>query len=498
MLEAQAHSLLRYYLKETEADSPWKHHLTMTRMVARGLRLKRSTIIQTGVTHERSELSYLVPALLSDAPVIIVTNKNKQEILLREKIPQLQTSLNSDRYISNNKAIITQKKSFLLILDYSTWLDLFFAQRLAQNIITIITEAEQLPNIIKDYLTETITSSQLFQLISEETINQDIIRDKLAKLTKLIYDHPPNPYNSYLLEEAEIELIKSLATLYQESNHQQLKQFLTKLLSNQSYVSYFTIDRSRSVFKLKVYPLELKSSLSHLWNNQNLIFISNYLEPEKYPRDYSEELGFKLDNFTCLKFTPSAHKQALKLYFINSLPFPNSPHFFPQVHQEILALVGAIKINHNPIVIIIDDLPLQGQITASLASNFGSRVQLQRTDITDNTILVCDIKFWLKNQTILPPPQLVIMPTLPIPSLENPLISAQVTYYKKRKKDWFRLFLLPSTIKILQQATVSVREHEGVLAVLDNRINYRSYGTRILEALEPYAKINYLDLDWLN
>ena len=95
-------------------------------------------------------------------------------------------------------------------------------------------------------------------------------------------------------------------------------------------------------------------------------------------------------------------------------------------------------------------------------------------------------------------PQLLIIPTLPIPSLENPLISAQVTYYKNNKKDWFRLFLLPYTIKILQQAITSIRKHDGVLALLDNRVNNRSYGTKILQALEPYGKINYLDLDWLN
>jgi ATP-dependent DNA helicase DinG len=31
------------------------------------------------------------------------------------------------------------------------------------------------------------------------------------------------------------------------------------------------------------------------------------------------------------------------------------------------------------------------------------------------------------------------------------------------------------------------------VAVLDNRVNARSYGRQILSALEPYAKVNYLD-----
>ena len=175
---------------------------------------------------------------------------------------------------------------------------------------------------------------------------------------------------------------------------------------------------------------------------------------------------------------------------------PNNEEFYLLVNQEILGLVSAIKVNHHPIVIIINDLPLQGQITTNLAANFGSRVKLNNLQISHNDILVCDLNFWLNHQEVILPPQLLIIPTLPIPVLENPLIAAKVTFYKNQKRDWFRLFLLPQTIKVLQQAVTSVRKNEGVLALLDNRVNYRSYGVKILESLEPYGKVNYLDLDW--
>ncbi len=249
---------------------------------------------------------------------------------------------------------------------------------------------------------------------------------------------------------------------------------------------------------MKVVPLELKSLMNNFWKKNNIIFLANYLEPEKFPINYSDNLGIDLEDFTCLKFAPSSRHKSLKIYSTKNLPLPNSPNFLLRINQELLALIGAIKINHRPIIVITDDLPLQGQITTSLAANFGSRVKLNSQIISDNTILVCELAFWLNNYTKLRSPQLLVMPTLPIPSLENPLISAQVTYYKNRKKDWFRLFLLPYTIQIMQQASISIRQNDGVLALLDNRVNYRSYGTKILESLEPYAKINYLDLDWLN
>jgi ATP-dependent DNA helicase DinG len=38
-----------------------------------------------------------------------------------------------------------------------------------------------------------------------------------------------------------------------------------------------------------------------------------------------------------------------------------------------------------------------------------------------------------------------------------------------------------------------VREAQGVVALLDNRVNHRSYGQQILSSLSPLARINYVD-----
>ncbi len=502
MLEAKVHSQLRTFLRNQQ-DSAWNHHLTMARMVARGLRLKRSTIIQTGVSHEEYLPSYITPALLCDSPVMIVTDKQRQKKLIENDLYFFQKSLNIGLSIENKNEINIVNKPNLLVVDYQTWLDKTYSHSLNSSSSIIVTNAEKLPNIISDYLTQEIISQQWYQLVIDFPQHQDILRDKLAKLTQLIYAHPRNRDDSYLLDEEEIIVINQICELVKtvgdnNSAGQKFLDFQSKLLSYPNYVGYFKIDRNQPSFSLNVSPLELKSSINKIWQNNNFVLIANYLEPEKYPVDYGDKLGIDLEEFTCLKFFPSAQKYSLKMYFTKGLPFPNNPNFLAKVNQEILALVAAIKIDHHPIVIIIDDLPLQGQITTNLAANFGTRVQLKSQKIKNNTILVCDLKFWLTHQTTIKSPQLLIIPTLPIPSLENPLVSAQVTYYKQRKKDWFRLFLLPQTIKILQRATISVRENNGVLALLDNRVNHRSYGIKILQSLEPYEKINYLDLDWLN
>ncbi|MGI0480723.1 helicase C-terminal domain-containing protein [Geminocystis sp. CENA526] len=502
MLEVEVHSELRNFLRQ-KSQLGWIHHLTMARMVARGLRLGRSTIIQTGTSYLQYYPSYLIPALLANDDVIIVAKKEIQQLLVKEKIPCLQQWLNTDKFVSTNCQEKGLKSATLYVINYQYWLDLVFNNVLNESAVTIIEEAENLLDIITEYLTQEITAEDWYNLQLLLPHHQNFLREKLARLTKLIYSHPNNPYNSYLLEDEEIIIIQELCNLVKEKTTQEpvykkLINFCEALSQNHQYINYFTVNRSNGSFTLKSSPLELKNLINNIWQNRTFILLSSYLDTNKYPLDYSQSLGLNLEDFTCLKFSPDGQNQNLNLYFPRNFPFPNNPHFQHRVSQEIVALVSSIKVNHYPIIIIVDDVPLQGQITANLASYFGSRVKLNSLDIGENSILVCDIKFWLNYQDKLLNPILLIFATLPIPSLENPLIGAQVTHYKNQKKDWFRLFLLPYAIKILQQSTMSIRKNQGVIALLDNRVNYRSYGINILRSLEPYAKINYVDMFEIN
>jgi ATP-dependent DNA helicase DinG len=110
-----------------------------------------------------------------------------------------------------------------------------------------------------------------------------------------------------------------------------------------------------------------------------------------------------------------------------------------------------------------------------------------------DTILVTGWDFWLQVQHRLPSPQLLAIATLPIPSLEDPRVAGRVAYYKRRRQDWFRLYLLPEALRTLQKATAPVRDRQGVVALLDNRVLHRSYGKQVLTALSPYARINYVE-----
>jgi ATP-dependent DNA helicase DinG len=144
-------------------------------------------------------------------------------------------------------------------------------------------------------------------------------------------------------------------------------------------------------------------------------------------------------------------------------------------------------------VLIIDDLPLKSRIASTLAAEFGSRVKVEKGDCQVGDVLVTGWAFWQAHQRSLPYPNLMAIATLPFPSLENPKVAGRVAYYKQQRQDWFRLYLLPEALRVLQQAIAPLRSQSSLLALFDSRVLHRTYGQQVLTALGPYARVNYLD-----
>ena len=152
----------------------------------------------------------------------------------------------------------------------------------------------------------------------------------------------------------------------------------------------------------------------------------------------------------------------------------------------------------SDLFILLDDVPLKAQLGSILAAEFGTKVQIENTHLSQNSILISGWDFWHYHQDDLPLPQLLIIATLPLPSLEHPLVASRVNYYKRQHQDWFRSYLLPTALQAIQRAVMPLRESQGIVTILDSRVNSHSYGKRILGALEPYAKSNYIDNSWFN
>ncbi|PPS40629.1 helicase C-terminal domain-containing protein [Chroococcidiopsis sp. TS-821] len=518
MIEAEVHYSLHNFLR-SQGEASWHHHLTMARLVARGLRLKRSALIQVGAGsgyQGRYRLSYLAPALMWQEAVIIVAPEEVQQRLLRVEIPPLQQWLQTEKQILTSNSWADDDFQGLLLTSPASWLEAQLAGKgFPSNIPTILDGVDDLEAWTRTQLTATIQPSDWDELMLAFPKHVEAIRDARVQLTKAIFQHPVNPYECYLSSQQEQDILYSLdqtlaisrqSTAPQRTdNHDSEPSMSTRklgvphawrkfwqLCSSDNQLLWATVARSQGSFSLHSSPVEVASTLAPIWSRQPVVLVGSALDQETEAPIYRKNLG--LGELTCLKFSDDRRENLIQLYLPDRLPLPNTPEFQTAFIEKVHSLLSLTTASPGLTVILVGDVPLKAQVGAALAAEFGSRVQVEKTTSLDQRgILIAGWEFWRQHLGELPTPQLLIVATLPLPSLENPLVAGRVAYYKRKHQDWFRLYLLPAALNELSRAIAPVRERHGVVALLDSRVLHRSYGSQVLAALSPMARIDYLD-----
>jgi ATP-dependent DNA helicase DinG len=461
VLEVQVHTALRDILRLDPvgiASPIWPHHLSMARLVARAVRLGKPAIIQTGVpaTQAPYRSSYLTPALFWGKPVAIVAESRILHQISTD-LPQLQKSLSIDAPHS------------LLLLTPEVWLEKNL------DIPVIIDGADRLENWAQDWLQAEIKPTD-WELLPDSI-------DQRVQLTKSIFQRPVNPYDCYFLGEEELLILQELLTNRElPTVWQKFQQQFTKDWS------WARVDRSQGSLTLFTRPIDLGSELAPIWARQTCVAIGNVLDSETTAPSFRQELG--LGEMTAVRFGAGISLDPIQLYVPNWMPMPNTPMFqtafvrvaIELIHRQLLAATGFI-------VIVVGDTPLKAQAAAAIAAQYGSRVQVEKLGLGTQNILVTGWDFWCNHQEELPSPKLLIIATLPIPSVEDPLVAAKVSGYKQQRQDWFRQYLLPAGMKVLRRSIATVARSAGLVAILDNRTNNRSYGSQIIATLGAVGKV---------
>ena len=509
MIEAEVHQLLREFLRQ-QGYHQWPHHLTMARLVARALRLGRSALLQIGSTaayrgHYR--LSYLMPALVWPGPIVLAVPPAIHQKLVQDEIPTLLQTLPTIKSIHVGDHWPSETFQGILITTPSAWLSAQLTPLgqakpvpFPDNIVTLIDGIDPLIDWIRTQLTCSLDDADWHQLGLAYPAQQTIIRDLRVKLTHLAFQHPANPYSCYLADAEEyallIDLYEKLAETPLGLNALPFSwQRFRQQLKRDDGMTWLQLNRESGQLFLQCAPVDLTEMMTPIWQRQPVVLIGAAVDEERHAESYRQRLG--LDDLTCLKFTPDRQQDGIELYTPDQLPMPNSSRFPNAILQEIRNLLQLPETRTQPTVILVGDNPLKAQIGSILAAEYGSRVQVERDELSKNGILIAGWEFWQDYRLRCPSPGLLIITTLPIPSLENPLVAGQVAYYKKLRQDWFRLFLLPTALQALQLAIAPISAQQGKVALLDNRVNHRSYGRIILKTLNPIAQSTYLDPSWL-
>ncbi|NJR37588.1 MAG: ATP-dependent DNA helicase [Leptolyngbyaceae cyanobacterium CSU_1_4] len=504
MIEVEVHQQLRAFLRD-QGEPYWHHHLTMARLVARALRLGRSALIQAGAPsgyHGRYRLSYLMPLLIWQGPVVLVATEAVQQRLLMVEFPRLRQWIQTSKAIRTGDRFPADDFQGLLLTTPQAWLSdrLHSEGRFPSGIPTIMDGVDDLETWARQQLT-TQLHPQDWDALMRTCPNQiELIRDTRVQLTRSIFQHPINPYDRYLIDPQEQEILEGLYRSLHENllNPAELSglpvswQAFGQALRTDKQLLWAALIRNQGQFVLHASPVEVSANLQPIWLQQPIVLIGGTLDPETEAKTYRQQMG--LGNLTCLKFSVDRQTELIQLYVPDRLPMPNTPQFQPVLMQEIRALLGATNtVNQGLTVVLVEDVPLKAQVGSMLAAEYGSRVQVEKTCLDDHGVLITGWSFWRQHQAVLPAPHLLIIATLPIPSLEDPLVAGRVAHHKQLRQDWFRLYLLPETLSELQRAIAPIRETQGVVALLDNRVNHRSYGQQVLAALSPSARINYID-----
>ncbi|MGA7937325.1 MAG: helicase C-terminal domain-containing protein [Kovacikia sp.] len=518
MIEVEVHQQLRAFLRE-QGKPYWSHHLTMARLVARALRLGRSALMQTDPLSRyqgRYRLSYLVPVLMWQGPVILIATEAVQQRLLMVEIPQLRQWFQTSKPIRTGDRFPDAGFQGLLLTTPESWLSdrLHQQGRFPDGIPTILDGVDDLESWSHQQLTSAIQPADWDDLMLACPDHAEAIRDARVQLTKTIFQRPPNPYNCCLLEPYERTILDTLFEDLQTSLPSLSNFHPPALLPASSYLLpacdlppawkgfresfqatdhliWANIARRQGQFSLNCGPVEIASSLALIWSHQPVVLIGGALDLDSDASVYRHRVG--LNDLTCLKFFSDRQDELIQLYIPDGIPMPNTPEFQQALIQEMHTLLRVSSSAQGLTVLLVGDVPLKAQVGSVLASEFGSRVQVERTCLEENGVLVTGWEFWHQHQSVLPAPHLLVIATLPIPSLENPLVAGRVAHYKQQRQDWFRLYLLPEALSELQRAIAPIRERQGIVALLDSRVIHRNYGHQVLAALNPLARLSYLD-----
>jgi ATP-dependent DNA helicase DinG len=504
VIEVEVHQQLRQLLRQLP-DAGWPHQLTMARMVARGLRLGRSTLIQvpSGGQHR---LSYLLPALMWPHGTLLCAPASVQAQILGEEIPWLQQTLQLHKPVLQKDRWPDADFQGLLLVDPLDWLQARLrGAEMPTGIPLILDGAEDLEEWAYQVLTLTIEANHWQQLRQIFPAEAERISQAQVQLALQLLRRPLSRCLVQADEQVHLEVALSLVAGYRGWLPDPWDQLRRRLGAEGDPASRWVwwAETNRETGRLTLYhsPVALHEWLAPIWATQPVVIIGEALDLDRQAESYRWRLG--LPDLTPLRFSSGEEwirsggepLPSLALY-LPWLPLPNSPLFREHLLQELKSLIAKAQ---GFVVVLVSDQPLQVQVGAALAAEFGSRVRVNSPFRGEKGILVCDWSYWLQHKASLPCPELLAIATLPFPSMEDPRVAARVQYLQRSRQDWFRQYLLPVAASQLQRAVAPLRQGSEVaeatglpqrwVAILDSRIIARSYGVALLNALGPTLRI---------
>ncbi len=250
--------------------------------------------------------------------------------------------------------------------------------------------------------------------------------------------------------------------------------------------------------KTDVTPILTSATLSV---NGSLHFMANEL-------GLAQPLGEGGERSTTLVSYPSPfdYRKQAELYLPPPHRFPDDPNageaYTEAVATEILALIErsqghalALFTSTQAMQRAANWVIPQTQLPIRVQGDWPKHKLLAWFSATPGAVLFATASFW--EGIDLPGQQLrcVIIDKIPFTSPEEPLHQARVEELKQQGGDWFKGYALPMALLRLKQGVgrlIRTQSDEGLLALLDPRLQTKGYGKTLLAQLPPMRPLTSL------
>ena len=476
MLEARVHQQLKRLLHQ-DGGPLWGHHLSLSRLVARSLRRHDVTLIAIAPGSEPSwHLSALLPCCLAGEAVALVMSQQLHQRLQRVDLPRLhRVGIATPLWEGDNCP-----------QDIPLWLlkpaELLRAHQEGQlqGRQLVVLDSGQLEKDLQSAMGVTLEVQDWHRLQQAHPALAQAVGCCFDQLNHQVFAHPANPLGRVPISEAAEAPLRQLLV-----NHGPLPDPWQRWLQARSaWASWAEVDYRLLRWRWRRQPLDPLRVLRPLLSARGVILCGSP-GPGKTLED---SLGSR--PVVRVKLGDPPLQDPLPLYAPRRQPLPNTPvfphHLLDQCRRLVLARSGLTAV-------LLDDVPLRQALASGLAAEFGSRVVHQCLTPADNGVVCTGWGWWQAHHHELPLPGQLVIGSLPLLSLEDPVTAARVRYWRRQGRDWFQGLLLPDALATVQQVVACLRGQRGTrLALLDGRIHCRSWGQQVLDQLQPWVGLSRL------
>lgn len=262
--------------------------------------------------------------------------------------------------------------------------------------------------------------------------------------------------------------------------------------------------RGRNVI-LSASPIEVQELLhDHLWSGLHAAVLTSATLTAGGSFTYlRERLGLP-DHTAELKLASPFDYAAQGLLFVpGHFPEPASEEFLDAAREAVRELVHASQgrafvlcTSYRNMRALAEHLSATVPFPVLVQGDEPKGLLLDRFREAGDAVLVATSSFWQGVDVQGEALSLVILDKLPFAPPDDPLTSARIEKLRKRGKDPFQHYQLPSAAIVLQQGAgrlIRSKRDRGVVACLDIRLSKKGYGRLLVASLPAFARTQEMD-----